>query len=93
MVALNGAPIGDTELVGEMLAALGLGELMLGLQRSGAVAAAGSSGGAHGAPGATHTARLLKTPLTPPLMGLTLADGNRVTAVAKGSVVSKSVSK
>ena len=43
----------------------------------------------HGAVGATHSARMLKTPLTPPLMGLTLADGNRVTAVAKGSVVSK----
>ena len=40
MIAINGAPIGDVALVGEMLAALGLGELMLGLQRDGAVAAA-----------------------------------------------------
>jgi len=31
--------------------------------------------------------RLTKTPITPPLLGLTLADGNRVTAVAKGSPV------
>jgi len=50
VVALNGAPLGDADLVGEMLAALGLGELSLGLQRGVAVAAAGSSGAPAEAP-------------------------------------------
>ena len=45
----------------------------------------------HRASATTHSVRLLKTPLTQltqgSVMGLTLADGNRVTAVVRGSQV------
>jgi len=40
---------------------------------------------AYRASGATHSALLLKTPLTPPLFGMALDDKNRVTAVASNS--------